>query len=82
MRASIRRRPLLTRYLDFVFFFGILEPALRASLSAIATACFRLFTFPPLPDFKLPCLYSLMTLCIFRFPLFFVGMFVSPARET
>jgi hypothetical protein len=32
------------------FFFGTFAPFLRASDSPIAMACFRLFTFPPLPD--------------------------------
>src|ERR1041385_1106275 len=70
-------------YAAFFFFFGILAPDLRASLSAIATACLRLFTFFPLPDFSLPCLCSFITLWILRLPLEldeldFRGMTVSP----
>jgi hypothetical protein len=48
---------------------GTLAPDLRASLRAIATACFRLLTFLPLPDFKVPLLCSFMTLWILRSPL-------------
>ena len=51
------------------FFFGIFAPDFRASLRAIATACFRLLTFLPLPDFSVPLLCSFMTLWIFRCPL-------------
>src|SRR6478735_364734 len=46
------------------FFGGTFAPDSRASLSAMATACFRFFTlppFPPLPDFNVPCLYSCIT---------------------
>src|SRR5204863_1773966 len=50
------------------FFRGILAPAFRASLSAIATACLRLLTLPPLPDLRSPSLYSFMTLWTFRLP--------------
>src|SRR5258707_15519207 len=32
------------------------------------TACLRLFTFPPLPDLRSPCLYSLITLWTFFCP--------------
>ena len=46
---------------DF-FFLGILAPDLRASLSAIATACLRLVTFLPLPDFNVPSFFSFITL--------------------
>src|SRR5579871_329284 len=35
----------------------------------MATACLRFFTFPPLPDFRLPCLNSRMVLATFVFPL-------------
>ena len=54
----------------FLFFvFGIREPALRASLSAMATACLRSVTVaPPPPDFKSPSLNSCMTFSIFRSP--------------
>ena len=57
-----KRRRSSRRYPYFDFFLGILAPELRASLSAIATACLRLFTFFPLPDLRPPCLYSLITL--------------------
>lgn len=50
-------------------FRGIFAPDRRASLSAIAIACFRLFTFRPLPDRSLPCLCSLITRLTFRRPL-------------
>jgi len=53
------------------FFRGILAPAFRASLSAIATACLRLLTLPPLPDLRSPSLYSFMTLRTFRLPVEF-----------
>jgi len=33
------------------FFLGTFAPFFRASESPIAIACFRLFTFPPLPPF-------------------------------
>ena len=48
---------------DFLLelFFGILAPASRASFSAMATACFLLFTFLPLPDLSLPSLCSFIT---------------------
>ena len=52
-----------------MLFFGIFAPDLRASLKAIATACLRLFTFFPLPDFSLPCLCSFITLWTLRLPL-------------
>src|SRR5205085_7629554 len=57
-------------------FFGIFAPASRASLSAIAIACLRLFTFLRPPDFNSPCLYSCITFLTFDrpFPLdFFVA---------
>ena len=44
-------------------------PDLRASLNAIATACFRLVTFLPLPDFSVPFFFSRITVAILRFPL-------------
>ena len=78
---------------DF-FFFGTLAPALRASLNATATACLRLLTFLPLPDFNVPSLYSFITLWIFLSPFdagaFLVAMprrpgirpFVSGTSET
>ncbi len=56
----------LTSY-DF-FFLGIFAPAFRASLRAIATACLRLVTFLPLPDFKEPCLCSFITFSTLRLP--------------
>src|SRR5688572_33329834 len=53
----------LTNYLDFlpelflpVLFRGTFAPFLRASESPIAIACFRLFTFRPLPDLSVPFL--------------------------
>src|SRR5437870_1212701 len=55
------------RAYDF-FVLGIFAPDRRASLRAIATACLRLFTFLPLPDFNWPCLCSFMTLWILRLP--------------
>lgn len=54
---------------DDDFFFGIFAPDFRASLKAIATACLRLLTLFPLPDFSLPCLCSFMTLWTLRLPL-------------
>jgi len=54
---------------DLLFFLGILAPAWRASLSAIATACLRLVTFLPLPDLSLPSLCSFITLWILPVPL-------------
>ncbi len=45
---------------------GTLAPLRRASERPMAIACFRLFTFRPLPDFSLPRLnscISLFTLC-------------------
>jgi len=47
---------------------GIRAPDRRASLSAMATACFRLRTFRPLDDRKLPRLYSRITLPTFFWP--------------
>lgn len=37
-----------------VFLFGTFAPFLRASFKPIATACFLLVTFLPLPDFSVP----------------------------
>jgi hypothetical protein len=52
------------------FFLGAtFAPDLRASLKAMATACFRFFTLARPPDFNWPCLYSRMTLPTFAFPL-------------
>src|ERR1035437_4084614 len=51
---------------------GIFAPAFRASLRPMATACLRLFTFPPvppLPDFNVPRLYSCMTFPTLPMPL-------------
>jgi hypothetical protein len=36
---------------ELFFLAGTFAPFLRASDSPIAMACFRLFTFPPWPDF-------------------------------
>ena len=76
-RARRWRAPLTRRYrveapsankAHYDFFLGIFAPDRRASLSAMATACLRLFTFLPLPDFSFPCFFSFMTLWIVRFP--------------
>jgi len=40
---------------------GTSAPARRASLNAMAIACFGFFTFLRPPDFSSPCLYSCMT---------------------
>jgi len=61
---------------------GIFAPDLRASLNAMATACFRLVTFLPLPDLSVPSFFSFITLWILRFPfelddVDLVGMIVS-----
>src|SRR5205823_11975186 len=50
--------PWAAAYFDLLddFFLGMRAPDLRASLSATATACLRLVTFLPLPDFRLPSL--------------------------
>ena len=61
--------PLIRRLYGLYFFLGIFAPALRASLSAMATACFRLFTFLPLLDLRVPALCSFITLCTFSLPL-------------
>jgi hypothetical protein len=53
---------------DLLFFFGILAPDFRASLSAIATACLRLFTFLRPPDFNVPSLYSCITFSVLARP--------------
>ena len=34
----------------------------------MATACLRLFTFFPLPDFRVPCLCSCITFSVFERP--------------
>jgi hypothetical protein len=54
-------RFLLVDFFEELFFRGILAPDSRASFSAIAIACFRLFTFFPLPDFSFPSLCSFIT---------------------
>src|SRR5258708_39337896 len=41
---------------------GMRAPDRRASLSAMATACFRFRTFPPEPERRVRCLYSRITL--------------------
>ena len=47
---------------DEDFFFGTFAPALRASDSPMAIACFRLVTFFPLrPLFSVPLFFSRMT---------------------
>src|SRR5690349_15556207 len=56
-------------------FLGMLAPDSRASLSAIAIACFGFLTFFFPPDFNWPCLYSCMTLPTFARPL--VDFFVA-----
>jgi len=68
--ASIAQLGMTRAY--YFFFLGTFAPDFRASLRAIATACLRLFTFFPLPDFSVPCLCSFMTLWILRFPLLLV----------
>jgi hypothetical protein len=49
-------------------FLGMFAPASRASLNAIAIACFGFFTFLRPPDFNSPCLYSCMTFSTFLRP--------------
>lgn len=71
LRSAIARR----QDLDF---FGIFAPDFRASFRAIATACFRLVTFLPLPDFSVPSLCSCITFLTLLRPAdvdFFVAMF-------
>lgn len=46
---------------------GTLPPSLRASESAMATACFRLVTFAPEPLFSLPSLSSCIVAPTFSF---------------
>src|SRR3989337_4591852 len=46
-------------------FFGTLEPALRASDSPMAIACFLLVTFLPLPLRSLPRFFSCITFSTF-----------------
>lgn len=53
---------------DLLFFFGIFAPDFRASLSAIATACLRLFTLLRPPDFNVPSLYSSITFLVLARP--------------
>lgn len=49
-------------------FGGTLSPSRRASERAMATACFRLFTFlPEPPERSVPCLASRMTRAILLF---------------
>src|SRR5207253_6335104 len=63
--------PWAAAYFDLLddFFLGMRAPDLRASLSATATACLRLVTFLPLPDFRLPSLNSCITFLTFPLPL-------------
>jgi hypothetical protein len=51
-----------------LFFLGIFAPDFRASLRAIATACFLLVTFLPLPDLSVPSFFSFITLWTFARP--------------
>src|SRR5438093_10331333 len=69
--ASISNSSLLSlcAVQEVFFFAGIFAPADLASLSAIATACLRLFTFRPEEDFSLPLLYSPITLPTLLLPL-------------
>jgi len=46
--------PVGSEILYEAFFFGTFFPFLRALERAIAIACFRLLTRPPLPLFALP----------------------------
>jgi hypothetical protein len=50
---------------DEAFLRGTLAPARRASLSPIAIACFRLVTFLPDPERRVPCLRSCITFFTF-----------------
>src|SRR5215468_5432114 len=50
-------------------FRGMCAPDRRASLSAIATACFRFRTLPPERERSEPCLYSRITLRTLARPL-------------
>jgi hypothetical protein len=60
------------------FFLGTLAPLRRASESPMATACLRLFTFLPLPDFSLP----LFNLCISFLTLFCaLGLYLRPLER-
>jgi len=52
-------------FFDDFPFLGTLAPALRASDSPIAIACFLLFTFLPDPLRKVPCLRSCMVFSTF-----------------
>jgi hypothetical protein len=58
---------------------GMRAPAWRASLSAMATACLRLRTFPPEDERSLPRLYSPITFLILRLP-FGLGLAISVVR--
>jgi len=58
---------------------GMRAPAWRASLSAMATACLRLRTFPPEDERSLPRLYSPITFLILRLP-FALGLAISIVR--
>ena len=64
---EIRNRSEVAHFEDF--FLGMRAPDLRASLNAIATACLRLVTFLPLPDFRVPCFFSCITFSIFHLTL-------------
>ena len=76
-----------------LLFFGILAPDFRASLRAMAIACFRLLTLCPLPDFNVPSWCSFMTLWILVLPLVvlevlcasitvsFISIFKSPMQR-
>lgn len=64
---------------DLLFFLGIFAPDFLASLSAIATACFRLFTFFRPPDFRVPSLYSCITFLVFERPFDWEGDFFFEA---
>jgi hypothetical protein len=66
-------------------FLGILAPERRASLNAIATACFRLATFFLPPDFSSPDLYSRITFFTLARPfvavLFFDALFFEAEAD-
>ena len=58
--------------------FGALAPLRRASDNPMAIACLRLFTFLPLPLFRVPRLCSDMTLCTLRcLPAFVFGLLAA-----
>lgn len=70
-------------FLGLVRFRGIFAPAERASLSAIATAYFLLFTVRPDDDLSEPFLYSRITLpTFFRPPVRFFRAIESSFRAT